>query len=186
MPHASSPHKQATKRIQSQTFLRHVPRAEHGIKTCRLDPRRPCIVTYKGAHIYQTKCMSPTRTMQEPRVCDLFRQAHDGVEWPSPAHRTRAYIAFYQKVKRAATNAKRMRSYRKSKFEIRRRELVQQLNKAPGRRPRQATILKYNVTWDATKDKWDVRGAPPPPPPHLDSTTAFTRKLKTIYRNSKR
>ena len=95
-------------------------------------------------------------SMQVPqvRVRDLFNKQYDGVLWESSAQRAKAYMAFYQRVKRTATNAKRRRSYAKLRFETRRRELLNDLRRTPGRQPRATTISKYGISWDAGRNEW--------------------------------
>lgn len=65
-------------------------------------------------------------------------------------------MAFYQKVNRPATNAKRRRSYAKLKYRTRQRELLQELKKTPGRQPRRATISKYGISWDDSRREWGL------------------------------
>ena len=98
--------------------------------------------------------------MQVPqvRVRDLFNEQHKGVRWESPAQRAKAYMAFYQRVKRTATNAKRRRSYARLRYETRQRELLNDLKRTPGRRPRAATISKYGITWSVTDKEWVLDG----------------------------
>ena len=97
-----------------------------------------------------------TRSMEVPqvRVRDLFNEQYDGVLWESSAQRAKAYMAFYQRVKRPATNAKRRRSYAKLRFETRQRELLHDLKRTPRRQPRTSTISKYGITWDAARNEW--------------------------------
>ena len=97
-----------------------------------------------------------TQSMQGPqvRVCDLFKEEYDGMQWASSAQRAKAYMAFYQRVRQVATNAKRRRSYAKLRYETRQRELLQDLKRTPGRQPRTATISKYRITWDAVRNEW--------------------------------
>lgn len=98
--------------------------------------------------------------MQVPqvRVRDLFNEEHQGVLWESPAQRAKAYMAFYQRVKREATNAKRRRSYARLRYETRQRELLNDLKRSPGRRPRATTISKYEIIWNASKKDWGLDG----------------------------
>ena len=97
-----------------------------------------------------------TRSMEvsQVRVRDLFNEQYDGVLWESSAQRAKAYMAFYQRVKRPATNAKRQRSYAKLRFETRRRELLHDLKRTPQRQPRASTISKYRITWNAARNEW--------------------------------
>ena len=95
-------------------------------------------------------------SMQVPqvRVRDLFNDQYEGVPWESSAQRAKAYMAFYQRVKQGATNAKRRRSYAKLRYETRQRELLNDLKRTPGRHPRATTISKYGITWDAVRNEW--------------------------------
>ncbi len=95
-------------------------------------------------------------SMQVPqvRVRDLFNDQYEGVPWESSAQRAKAYMAFYQRVKQGATNAKRRRSYAKLRYETRQRELLNDLKRTPGRQPRATTISKYGITWDAVRNEW--------------------------------
>ena len=88
------------------------------------------------------------------RVCDLFKEEYDGVQWASSTQRAKAYMAFYQRVRQAATNAKRRRSYAKLRYETRQRELLHDLKRTPGRQPRTTTISKYGISWDAVSNEW--------------------------------
>ncbi|KAK9849237.1 hypothetical protein WJX84_001445 [Apatococcus fuscideae] len=63
-------------------------------------------------------------------------------------------MAFYQRVKRAATNAKRRRSYAKLRYQTRQRELLSELNRTPGRQPHLTTGSKYGITWDTVGGMW--------------------------------
>ena len=94
--------------------------------------------------------------MQDPsfRVRDLFNEEYSGVQWASSAQRAKAYMAFYQRVKRTATNAKRRRSYAKLRYQTRQRELLSELERTPGRQPRATTISKYGITWDTDRGVW--------------------------------
>ena len=98
--------------------------------------------------------------MQVPqvRVRDLFNQQYKGVPWESSAQRAKAYMAFYQRVNRAATNAKRRRSYARLRHETRQRELLNDLKRTPERRPRAATISKYGIAWSTTDKQWVLDG----------------------------
>ena len=103
-------------------------------------------------------------SMQDPqvRVRDLFNMQYEGVLWESPAQRAKAYMAFYQRANRAATNAKRRRSYARLRYETRQRELLNDLKRTPGRRPRAATISKYGITWSSTDKAWVLDGKQSP------------------------
>ena len=110
--------------------------------------------------------------MQVPqvRVRDLFNEQYEGVPWESSAQRAKAYMAFYQRANRAATNAKRRRSYARLRYETRQRELLNDLKRTPGRSPRAATISKYGITWNSTDKEWVLDGKQDPashvhPPP---------------------
>ena len=89
---------------------------------------------------------------------DLFNEQYDGALWESSAQRAKAYMAFYQRVNRTATNAKRRRSYAKLRYETRQRELLNDLKRSPERRPRATTISKYGIIWNASKKEWGLDG----------------------------